>query len=181
MRLVSLRNDSGKRLAITAIRGLVFSPGEVKKVSPATVKHPAVSSYIGRGLTLVTTSEGEEPKAPIPTSTVSPTPAVSVPMEEPKTVVIAEPTPAPEPEPEPVFEPLPEPEIPVMETPKETAGDLQEAYLAAPGITEENLVLVYDAFPTYADLASASPSEIQSVTGLTKTTAKKLRDWAAKQ
>lgn len=155
MKLVEVKNDSGARLVIPAIRGLAFEPGEVKKVSPATVKHPAVSSYIGRGLTLVTSSQGEEPKAPIPTVAVSPKPAAKV----------AEPMPAPEP--------------PVVDTPKETAGNLREAYLAAPGVSEENVQAILNAFSTFAALADASLSDLQEVSGLSKTASRKLKEWAA--
>jgi hypothetical protein len=155
MTLVEVRNDSGARLAIPAIRGLVFEKDEVKKVSPATVKHPAVSQYIGRGLTLVTSSQGEEPKAPIPTAAVSPKPAAPA----------AEPTPAPEP--------------PVMETQKETAGNLREAYLAAPGVSDENVEAILNAFPTFKDLADAPVSKVQEVSGLSKSASKRLQTWAS--
>lgn len=157
MKFMELRNDSGKRIAITAVRGLVFIPGEVKKVSPATVKHPAVSSYIGRGLTLVISTPGEEPIAPIPTVTKSP---------EPETVV-AEPTPEPEPS--------------VMEAPMETADALQEAYLAAPGVTEENIQAIKNAFPSPSDLVNASLADIQDAAGLSKSASRALKSWAASQ
>jgi len=158
MTFVEVRNDSGKQLSFPAVRGLVFLPGEVKKVSPATVKHPAVSSYIGRGLTLLTSSQGEEPKAPIPTAKAeSPKPAV------------------------PVAEPMPAPEPPVMDTPEKTAGNLQEAYLAAPGVSEENVQTILTAFPTFSDLANASPTQVQDATGLSKSGAKRLIAWAASQ
>jgi hypothetical protein len=115
MRFIAIENTSGMKWTCPSL-GLEFESGEVKKVSPATVKHPAVSSYIGRGLTLVTSSKGEEPKAPIPT----------VVTESSKSEVTTS-------------EPMPEELPPVMDTPKkETAGYLQEAYLAAPGATEED-------------------------------------------
>lgn len=158
MKFVEVRNDSGKQLSIPTIRGLSFAPGEVKKLSPVTVTHPAVSSYIGRGLTLVA-SKGEEPKAPIPT----------VKTESPKPV-------APKP-----AEPKPAEEPPVMEPPKETAGDLREAYLTAPGVTEDNVQAVLDAFPTLAELSDASISALQDAIGLSKTASRKLKDWASKQ
>lgn len=165
MKLVEVRNDTGTQLSISAIRGLVFLPGEVKKVTPATVKHPAVSRYIGRGLTLVTSSQGEEPKAPTPVIAVAAAEPVMAPVE----VMPAAPAP----------EPMPAPEPPEMESQKETAGNLQEAYLAAPGISEENVQAVLEAFPTFADLANAQLSAVQDATGLSKSAARRLKDWAS--
>lgn len=209
MKFVEVRNVTRDRIVIPAVRGLAFEPGEVKKVSPATVKHPAVSSRIGRGLTLVTSSQGEEPKAPIPT--VTEPPKVVVVPEPPKVVVEVAPEPPPPPPPvevipepapvvavpeppqavavetespkpvEPEAEPMPVPEPPVMETPMETAGNLQEAYLAAPGISEENVEAILTAFPTFAALSSATLSSIQEASGLSKTASRKLRDWASSQ
>jgi len=166
MKFVEVKNDTGKQLSITAIRGLVFLPGEVKKVSPATVKHPAVSSYIGRGLTLVTSSQGEEPKAPIPSAVVPAAP----PVKAAAAVTTA-----------PAAEPMPAPEPPVMESQQETAGNLQEAYLAAPGVSEENVQAILAAFPTFAELAQASLSVVQEASGLSKKASGKLKDWAASQ
>lgn len=166
MKFVEVRNDSGKQLSIPAIRGLTFLPGEVKKVTPATVKHPAVSSHIGRGLTLVTSSQGEEPKAPTPVIAV----AAAKPVEAPAAVPV---TPAPE--------PMPAPEPPVVESQKETAGNLQEAYLAAPGISEENVEAILKAFPTFEALAHAQVSEVQDASGLSKSASRRLQTWAASQ
>lgn len=184
MKFVEVKNDTGKQLSITAIRGLVFLPGEVKKVSPATVKHPAVSSYIGRGLTLVTSSQGEEPKAPIPSAavpTTAPVPApepeqVPEPVLAPVLVPVLDVVPA-----APAAEPMPAPEPPVMESQQETAGNLQEAYLAAPGVSEENVQAILATFPTFADLALSSISAIQDASGLSKKASGKLKDWAASQ
>jgi hypothetical protein len=167
MKFVEVRNDSGKQLSIPAIRGLSFLPGEVKKVTPATVKHPAVSSHIGRGLTLVTSSQGEEPKAPIPTA--------AVPVAKPAVVAPAA-VPA-----APVAEPKPAPEPPVVESQKETAGNLQEAYLAAPGISEENVQAILSAFPTLEALANAPVSAVQDASGLSKSACRRLQTWAASQ
>lgn len=167
MKLVEVRNDSGKQLSIPAIRGLTFLPGEVKKVTPATVKHPAVSQHIGRGLTLVTSSQGEEPKAPIPTA--------AVPAAKPPVAPAAEKPAAPAAEPKPAAEP------PVVESQKETAGNLQEAYLAAPGISEENVKAILKAFPTFAALANAPVSDVQEASGLSKSASRRLQTWAASQ
>lgn len=166
MKYVEVKNTSGARLVISAIRGLVFFPGEVKKVSPATVKHPAVSSYIGRGLTLVTSSEGEEPKAPVPVTTVVPVPAVAAP----------EPVEVPE-----TAEPMPVEELPETASQQETAGNLLEAYLTAPGVTEDNAQAILNAFPTFANLAEAPLTDVQSASGLSKSAAKRLQSWATSQ
>jgi hypothetical protein len=166
MKFVEVRNDSGKQLSIPAIRGLSFLPGEVKKVTPATVKHPAVSQYIGRGLTLVTSSQGEEPKAPIPTA--------AAPAAKPAEVPVAKPA-------APAAEPTPASEPPTMESQKETAGNLQEAYLAAPGISEENVQAILSAFPTFKDLADAPVSAVQEASGLSKSACRRLQTWAASQ
>jgi hypothetical protein len=170
MKFVEVRNDSGKQLSIPAIRGLSFLPGEVKKVTPATVKHPAVSSHIGRGLTLVTSSQGEEPKAPIPTAAVPAAKPVAAPAPVPAAVPAA-----------PAAEPTPAPEPPVMESQKETAGNLQEAYLAAPGISEENVQAILSAFPTLEALANAPVSAVQDASGLSKSACRRLQTWAASQ
>jgi hypothetical protein len=164
MKFVEVRNDSGKQLSIPAIRGLSFLPGEVKKVTPATVKHPAVSQYIGRGLTLVTSSQGEEPKAPIPTA--------AAPAAKPAVAPAAKPA-------APAAEPTPAPKPPTMESQKETAGNLQEAYLAAPGISEENVQAILSAFPTFAALATAPVSEVQAASGLSKSACRRLQTWAS--
>ena len=182
MKFVEVRNDSGKQLSIPAIRGLSFLPGEVKKVTPVTVKHPAVSQYIGRGLTLVTSSQGEEPKAPIATATVPAVVPEVVPVAEPEVVPVAEPEEVPIVETvTPTVEPMPTPEPPQMESQKETAGNLQEAYLAAPGITEENVQAVLDAFPTFAELIDATVSAVQEASGLSKSASRRLQTWAASQ
>lgn len=164
MTLVEVRNDSGARLAIPAIRGLVFEKDEVKKVSPATVKHPAVSSYIGRGLTLVTSSQGEEPKAPIPIA--------AAPAAKPAVAPAAKPA-------APAAEPKPAPKPPTMESQKETAGNLREAYLAAPGVSDENVDAILTAFPTIKDLADAHVSKVQEVSGLSKSASRRLQTWAS--
>jgi hypothetical protein len=167
MKFVEVRNDSGKQLSIPAIRGLTFLPDEVKKVTPATVKHPAVSQYIGRGLTLVTSSQGEEPKAPISVAAVpAAKPAVAAPAAAPAA---------------PAAEPKPVPKPPTMESQKETAGNLQEAYLAAPGISEENVQALLSALPTFTDLATATVSAVQVASGLSKSACRRLQTWAASQ
>jgi len=159
MKLVSLKNVSGNRLAITQVRGLIFAPGETKKVNPATVSHPAVSRYIGRGLELVEAESKEEPKAPAPSK-----------VEEPET------PPAPE-----VTEPTTEPGADASEDPPEESGeDLRELYVSAPGITEKNVDDILTLFPTLDDLKEADKSDLIAA-GVSKSYAKKLCDWASDQ
>ena len=139
-------------------------PGESKKVPPATAKHPAVVRYIGRGLELVNTSK-EEPKAPAP-----PAPAPQSPPPA------AEPTPAPVEE--PASEEVTESET---ETEDETAGkDLREDYLSAPGITEANLDVILDEYPTYEALANAEKEDLCDL-GVTKSYVKRLKVWASEK
>jgi excinuclease UvrABC nuclease subunit len=66
-----------------------------------------------------------------------------------------------------------------MESQKETAGNLQEAYLAAPGISEENVQAILSAFPTFAALATAPVSEVQAASGLSKSACRRLQTWAS--
>ena len=68
-----------------------------------------------------------------------------------------------------------------MESQKETAGNLQEAYLAAPGISEENVQAILSAFPTLEALANAHVSAVQDASGLSKSAARRLQTWAASQ
>ncbi len=159
MKLVPVKNVSGNRLAITQVRGLVFSPGEVKMVHPATVSHPAVSRYIGRGLELVEAESTEEPKAPKPSKVVK--------KETPPAPVVAEPTP------EPVAD---APEDP----PEESGVDLRELYVSAPGITDRNVDDILELFPTLEELKDASKYDLTAA-GVSKSYAKKLREWASDQ
>jgi hypothetical protein len=159
MKLVPVKNVSGKRLAITAVRGLVFSPGEVKKVNPATVSHPAVSRYIGRGLELVEAESTEEPKAPKPSKVVEP-----------------ETTTAPE-----VTEPTTEPDADASDDePEETGVDLRELYVSAPGITEKNVEDILALFPTLEELRDADKDDLIAA-GVSKAYVKKLSAWASDQ
>ena len=159
MKLVLLKNVSGNRLAITQVRGLIFAPGEVKKVDPVTVKHPAVSRYIGRGLELVEAESKEEPKAPAPSKVTTPdtTPASTAP------------------------EPTTEPDVDDSDDSSEESGeDLRELYISAPGITEKNVDDLLTLFPTLDDLKEADKSDLIDA-GVAKSYAQKLCDWADDQ
>lgn len=201
MRLVELLNTTGAQLNIRQLPGMVFAPGETKKVSPATLKHPAVSQYIGRGLELVTSLEKkEEPKAPVPPIPVAPVvvpavipvpevppPPVPAPVPEP----VKEPEPIPAPVPEPVKEPEPTPEpVPVpaepmpeetvapVEVPDETVGtSLRDEYLSAPGVNVDNVDEILSRYPTYKKLANAKKTDLTNC-GVSKADTADLKNWA---
>jgi hypothetical protein len=179
MRLVALRNTTGKQLVVSQLPGMVFKVDETKKVSPATLKHPAMSQYIGRGLELVTSPEKVEPKAPVPPIPVAP---VSV---APAKEMVPAPTPIPEPvkavEPESVpatvstVEPSPSCE------PDETVGtSLREIYLSAPGVTEENVDALLFRFPEIKDVPTAKKHELSDC-GIHKADTAALKAWASNQ
>lgn len=160
MRLVEIKNVSGEHINIAQVRGLSLGPGETTKVHPATVKHPAVARYIGRGLELVEPKTGdvakEEPKAPEP--------------------------PAPEPPkaPSPPPEPIATEEEKVEEVKEDTAsGSLRETFVStAPGITESNVDAVMEAFPSIEALAAADKSALIDA-GVSSAFAKRLIAWAS--
>lgn len=162
MKLCKVKNVTDSRLVILAVRDrdgqpISFEPGECKQMMPTTVNHPAVSVHIGRGLQLV---EGQ----------------VSI-EEVPKTKVLEvaiSPAPPPAPKVEaPVVEPVVEAPV-IQEAPATPVG----AYASAPGITEENMWMVLEAYPTLADLAGANKDALAKL-GFTKYGAKKLIAWAA--
>jgi len=166
-----LRNTSGKRLNFP-IRGsdgkrLRFEVGEEKFVTAATVKHPAVSTYIGKGLQLVEDDSSTAPK----TKELE----VEAPPAPPKT---------PEPEPTSENEPSTDEEPGDTEEPADAKNavtdDLRELYLSAPGITDENVDAILEAFPTVAAIADAS-RDILVEAGVTLSYAKRLRNWARSQ
>ena len=164
MKLVPLTNVSGKRINITQVRNMNFAPGECKKVSPETAKHPAVKRYIGAGLH-EGSMEGKDAK-----------------VEEPKA-----PAPAPEKppvEPPPPVEPIadePVVEEPTVEEPQASDGtDLRELYLSAPGITDDNVDLVLEKFPTCEELAEASKTQLTKQ-GVSKSYTSRLKEWASSQ
>lgn len=162
MNFLKVTNVTGKKLVIPAVRErdgqvLSFQPGECRNMLPATVNHPAVSVYIGRGLQLEEASAVEVPK-----------------------VKVLEPVVSPAPQPAPVFvAPVVEPEIlePEIQAAPATPAGL---FSAAPGVTEENEAAISAAFPTMQDLADASRDSLLDF-GLSKNAAKKLTAWAAGQ
>lgn len=177
MRMVELRNVTGGRLAISQIPGLVFAPGETRKVSPATVKHPAVSQYIGKGLEIVTQEEPKAPVQPTPAAPVS-APAVAPASKVEEKAVEAPPPPAPvAPVPLPA-EPMPVEEAAPSSEPEETVGtSLRKLYLSAPGVSEDNVDEVMARFPSVKKIANAKKSDLASC-GIAKTDTAALKDWA---
>jgi len=102
MAKVWLKNFTERTIMLTGLRDmdgqpLVFGPGEQKGVHPATVKHPAVRVFLGKGLQLVEEIESPKQKAqevslpaPQPAPAPVPTPVV-VPVVEEVLVVPAAP------------------------------------------------------------------------------------------
>lgn len=172
MKMSDLRNDTGARLSIPQIRGLVFEPGETKKVHPATVLHPAVSRRIGKGLTLVEPTQMKvEPSISAPVLSVPIIPEVPKLVAEPEPVIQA-PLPA-EPEPEPKVEP--------PKVVEETVGkSLRETYLLAPGVTEVNVDALLEACPTLEKLANANREKLCDL-GVSVSYTKRLKTWANTQ
>ena len=162
MKLLKLINDSSKRLNFP-IRGsdgkrLTFEVGETRFVSPATVQHPTVSAYIGRGLTLV---DQEPPKKK------------ELPPVAPPTETVAAPTSENEPSTE---EPLSEPEEPA-----ESAEDnLRDLYVEAPGITESNVDDVLEYYPTLDSLTKATEDDLLAL-GVSRSYVKRIKKWAKAQ
>jgi len=160
MKLVLVKNVSKERINIPQVRGFALSPGETTKVHPATVKHPAVARYIGRGLELVEQIDSttkEEPKAPAVPRVIPPK-------------VISKP-------PEPIagdVEKTEEKEVEVSAT-----GSLRETLVSAPGITESNIDKVLEKFPTADLIAGANRDELAEA-GVSFSMTRKLSAWANK-
>jgi len=164
MKLRKIKNITANRLVILSVRlrddqPLSFEPGECKQMMPATVNHPAVSAYIGRGLQLVEEQDfvEEVPKTKVLDTTFPPAPP-------PVPVVEA-----------PVIEP--DEETPVIQEAPATPASF---FAHAPGITEMNSPAIMAAFPTLADLTKADVYTLVK-NGLSKTSAKKLISWAVTQ
>lgn len=201
MKLVPLENISKTTVRITQIRNFCVDPGCIIKVHPATVMHPAVSPYIPGTLRVV---EGaveavqapseirseEEPTAPATTiSEIEPisTPVVEAAVET--TVVPDEPTVVEEAVQQPIEEAVEQPieettaveeaVEPVKES-EPSAESLRGIYLEAPGVTETNVDLILNAFPTVADLANASKEDLVEL-GVSKNQAKRAVTWAKTQ
>ena len=163
MKLVRLKNVSGERINIAHVHGLALGPGETTKVHPATVKHPAVARYIGRGLELVEQTDSvtkEEPKAPV-TPKIEPPKVISKPVE-------------PIADKEEKTEGSSEPETKILVT-----GSLRETLVSAPGITESNIDSVLEKFPTQEALANASRTDLADA-GVNPAAARKLIAWVNK-
>lgn len=168
MKLVELKNCTDKRISIMQV-GLRLNPGQTVRVPPSTVSHPAVSPYVGKGLNLVT-SEIEkakvEPIAPAVTAKSPVAPSFLVAKEVPV---------APEASMDPVA-PIKK-EVVKAET---DGTSLRDAFVEAPGITEENVDKIMGVYPTLKALANASKTELADL-GFSKSSAKKLREWADQQ
>jgi len=162
MKLCKVKNVTASRLIILAVRDrdgqpISFEPGECKQMLSATVNHPAVSVHIGRGLQLV---EGQEFVEEVPKTKVL------------EVAISPAPPPAPEVE-APVVEP-------VVETPviQEAPATPVDSFADAPGVTEENISMLQEAYPTLADLAAANKDALVKF-GFSKYGARKLTAWAA--
>jgi len=197
MKYTTLENIADYTVRITQVRGLCIEPGKRKKVHPATVKHPAVSPYIPGILHVVVDEEvedvsKEEPTAPEKTT---PEPPPSVPEEptEPEAPEVEAETEAPSgveeaAETEVVEETEPvEDEPTAVETAQtegedsgQSAGDLREVYISAPGITDANVDAVLAAFPTVDLLAATTKNALVEV-GVSKNQAKRVLTWAKSQ
>ncbi len=178
MKLVELKNYTDKRISIMQV-GLRLNPGQTTRVPPSTVSHPAVSPYVGKGLKIVP-SEIEEAKAePIaPAAPVEPTKVPAFPVA--KEVSDAPEVPlAPV---APVAEEEIAPEAPAekVEVPETDGKSLRDAFVEAPGITEENVDKIMGVYPTFKELAAASKMQLSDL-GVSKSYAKKLREWAGQQ
>ena len=156
MKLVQLKNCTEKRISIMQV-GLRLSPGQIGRVHPSTVSHPAVAPYVGKGLVVISEKTAEtkvEPIAPV------------VPVAPPVVPVVPE---------------IPEASVGVKEEDTSTAGEsLRDAFVEAPGITDDNVDSVMSVFTTFEELAAASKGDLIEL-GVAKSYAKKLCDYAAKQ
>ena len=167
MRFVELRNTTSSRIIISQVRGFVVDAGQTITVHPATVSHPAVARYM-KQRTLVEVSADAADVAPPPK-------APSKPVEpKPKVVEKKEELEAPEP-PAVVEEPGVEKEQKADEP--AVAPSMKDLYLAAPGVTEENLESVMEKFPTPNHITMASKSELVDC-GISRTFVSRLRSWA---
>lgn len=176
MKMIEIKNVSGTKISIRQVRNLAFEPGETKKVHPATVTHPAVSRYIGKGLELVEPTK-EEPTAPAPSIPVVKKAKATV-KKSVKKVSLPEPKPEPL---APVAEPTPEPETKTSAADEETAGtNLREKYLLAPGVTNANVDALLEACPTLEQIVEMSRDELSDL-GVSITYIKRLKSWAQLQ
>lgn len=144
-------------------RRLVLEPGEEARFTRRELKNPLIARFLGQELKEIAEEKPVPPKVEKKT--------------EPAPVPKAAPKPAPAPEPEHVEE-EPVVEVPV-EDPEEEV-DKRGLYLDAPGITEDNVDDILTLFPAVSDIAVATKEDLVSA-GVTRTYAKRLRDWAKEQ
>jgi len=168
MKLVELKNCTDKRISIMQV-GLRLNPGQTTRVPPSTVSHPAVSPYVGKGLNLVPSETAETKVEPIaPTAPV----AFQKVVETPKIVEVPK---------APVAEEVPEVtevSAPTKTETLETDGtSLRDAFVEAPGITDDNVDSIMSVYPTIEELSRASRADLVEL-GVSKSYAKKLREWA---
>jgi len=162
MKLVQLKNKTEKRISIMQV-GLRLNPGQIGRVHPSTVSHPAVAPYVGKGLEVISEKTAETKVEPI---------APAVPIDPPEVPEVPEVPETPE-----------TPEIPaeVKEDDVSTDGEsLRDAFVEAPGITDDNVDSVMSVFTTFEELAAASKGDLTEL-GVAKSYAKKLLDYAARQ
>ena len=154
MKRVSIQNTAPYKLSIMEVPGLVFAPGEIRKVAPATAMHPAVLKYTARGLLKTV-----EPHAP-----AEPTKSVA---KEVTAELAAEPMPAPAAPPE---------------KPVDTAGsDTRKTLLTAPGVNEKNVDDILRVAHSLEELRSMDKEDLVDATGISAANAKKLLFWAQSQ
>ena len=157
MKLVELKNCTEKRINIVQV-GLRLNPGQTKRVHPSLVTHPAVSPYVGKGLNLVPDNTDETKVEPIaPVASPEPPPAAPVVEEVPET-----------------------PEAPKEEEKKTDGTTLRDAFVEAPGVTDDNVDAIMGVFSSFEELAAASKGDLLEL-GVAKSYAKKLLDYAAQQ
>lgn len=154
MKNIRVKNTHGVRIIVRTLKGddglpLSFGPGEEKDVSEALMAHPVLKRYFGEGRPLQVVQAGAVKKTP------APAPAPTAPVEK---------TPPSDPE---------EPE-----EPEEEKEDLRDVYLRAPGITENNVDEVLEAFPTLEELADADEADLIDC-GVSKSFVNRVLEWAA--
>ncbi len=157
MKNVPVKNTAKARLVIRTFKGedglpLMFGPGEVKELSEAALEHPAVKRYVGEKGPLKVLKAGAKTKAP------TPAPPPLVPPKETE-----EPT---------------KPEDDDDDDGAEDDDETKAYYLDAPGITENNVDAVLEAYPTLEDLVDADEDGLVDC-GVSKSFVSRVLEWAA--
>jgi len=157
MKNVPVKNTAEVRIIIRTIRDedglpLSFGPGEEKGVPEAVLTHPAMKRYLGgtNPLQLVEAGAAKKKAAPAP-------------------------TPPPPPPPE---DPPEEEDEEEEEDDEEEEEDLRALYLSAPGITENNVDAVLEAYPTLEELVDAEEDGLVDC-GVSKSFVNRVLEWAA--